>query len=149
MNYRRMVVFSVLVFLALLVPGVILAAVLGLKPLLFGQTPSEAGVSFRLIDHVATGVAVSGAYAWLLWPVARRLLAHVVIVFVAVEVVQWVVGLLLGDSITDAFAWQAFLFDALYAAVGLALVIGWRWGRLRPKADIHGVDPAASQPGAP
>lgn len=137
MNYRRMVVFSVLVFLALLVPGAVLAVVLGLKPLLFGQTPSEAGVSFRLIDHVATGVAVSVSYAWLLWPVARRLLAHVVIVFVVVEAVQSIAGLLLGDSITDAFAWQAFLFDALYAAIGLALVIGWRWVRLRSKAEKY------------
>ncbi|SFR94354.1 hypothetical protein SAMN05216570_0973 [Dyella sp. OK004] len=126
MNYRRMGAFSMLVLLALLVPGLILAMMLGWKPLLFGHTPDEMGVSFRLIDHIATGAATGLTYVWLLWPITKRLLAHVVIVFLAVEAIQSMAGLVLGDSVADAFVWQAFLVDALYAAVGLILVIGWR-----------------------
>lgn len=130
MNYRRMGAFSMLVLLALLVPGLILAMLLGWKPLIFVETQDDAGVSFRLIDHIATGTAAGLTYAWLLWPITKRLLAHVVIVFLAVEAIQSMGGLLLGNSIADAFVWQAFLVDALYAAVGLTLVVGWRSVRI-------------------
>ena len=119
-----------LVLLALLAPGLILAMMLGWKPLLFGHMPDEASVSFRQIDHLATGAAAGLTYAWFLWPITNRLLAHVVIVLLAAEAVQSMAGLLLGDSIADAFVWQTFFVDALYAAVGLTLVVGWRSVRL-------------------
>lgn len=126
MNHRRMLAFSLLVLLALVLPGLALAMTLGWKPLLFGDTPEAAGASFRLIDSVVTGVVVSLVYAWLLWPMTKNLAAHAVIVFLAVEAVQLLAGLVFGDSIADAFVWQAFLTDALYAAIGVLLVVGWR-----------------------
>jgi hypothetical protein len=55
MNYPRILAFSLLVLLALLLPGLTLAMMLGWRPFLFGHTSEAAGASFRLIEHVATG----------------------------------------------------------------------------------------------
>lgn len=126
MNHLRVLVFSLVVLLALVLPGLALAMTLGWKPLLFGQMPEEAGASFRLIDSVATGAVVSLVYVWLLWPIPKKLMAHAAIVFLIVEVIQSTAGLVFGDSVADAFVWQAFLVDALYAAIGVLLVVGWR-----------------------
>lgn len=123
MNYPRIVVFSLLVLLALILPGTALAMTLGWKPLLFGHTLEGARASFGLIEGLATGTAVSLAYVWFLWPIARNLLVHAAIVFVAAEVLQSLAGLVRGDAIADAFVWQAFLTDALYAATGVLLVV--------------------------
>lgn len=127
MNYQRMAVFSFLVLLALLIPGTLLAGVLGWKPYSFGPDPEQAGATFWLIDHTVTGVAVSLAYVWFLWPVAKWLIAHCLIVFVVVELIQSMAGFAFGDSPADAFVWQAFFRDAAYAAIGLTLVSGWRF----------------------
>lgn len=126
MNYPRILAFSPLVLLALLLPGLTLAMMLGWRPFLFGHTSEAAGASFRLIEHAATGTAASLAYAWLLWPITKRLLAHAAIVFFAVEAFQSMAGLVLGNALADAFVWQAFLTDALYAATGVLLVVLWR-----------------------
>lgn len=127
MIYRRMAIFSFLVLLALLVPGVALAAMLGWKPLLFGHNPEQSGANFRLIEIALTGPTASLVYVWFLWPVTKRLVAHALIVFLAVEAMQLLAGLVVGDSVADAFVWQAFLVDALYAAIGLSLVSGSRF----------------------
>jgi hypothetical protein len=126
MNYLRISVFSLLVLIALLLPGLILAMMLGWNPLLFGRTPEEVGASFRLIEHLATGAAVGLVYAWLLWPVTKKILAHAAIVFLVAESFQSMAGLVLGGTIADAFVWQAFLIDAFYAATGVLLVFAWR-----------------------
>ncbi|MDQ0010678.1 hypothetical protein J2T07_002884 [Luteibacter jiangsuensis] len=125
--YRRTAIFSSLVLLAMLVPGVVLAAMLGWKPLLFGHNPEQAGANFRLIELVLTGLASSLVYVWFLWPVTKRLVVHTLIVFLVVEAIQSLAGLVFGDSVADAFVWQAFLVDALYAAIGLSLVSGSRF----------------------
>lgn len=72
---------------------------------------------------MTTGAAVSLAYVWFLWPIAKKLFVHAAIVFFAVEALQFIAGLVLGDAIADAFVWQAFLTDALYAAIGALLVV--------------------------
>ncbi|BFI94881.1 MAG: hypothetical protein RSP_03910 [Rhodanobacter sp.] len=131
MNYPRILAFSLLVLLALLLPGLTLAMMLGWEPLLFGHTPEEAGMSFQLIEQVATNTAVILTYVWLLWPITAKLLAHAAIVFFAVEAFQSVLGLIFCGALADALAWQAFLADALYAAIGVLLVIVWR--SIRPR----------------
>lgn len=125
--YLRMAMFSLLVLLAMLIPGVALAAMLAWKPLLFGPDPEHAGANFRLIELALTGLTASLAYVWFLWTVTKRLVAHALIVFLVVEAIQLLAGVVLGDSVADAFVWQAFLVDALYAAVGLFLVGGSRF----------------------
>lgn len=126
MNYRRVAVFSFLILLALLMPGTVLAGMLGWKPLFFGPDLEQAGATFWLIDHAVTGLAACLAYVWFLWTITTRLLAHCLIVFIVVEMIQSIAGFAFGDSPGDAFVWQAVLRDAAYAAIGLALVTGWR-----------------------
>ena len=127
MNYRRMAVSTLLVLLALFIPGTLLAGMLGWKPHSFGPDPERAGATFWLIDRAVTGVAASLAYIWFLWPVTKRLIAHCLIVFVVVELIQSMAGFAFGDSPADAFVWQAFFRDAACAAIGWALVSGWRF----------------------
>lgn len=127
MIYRRVAIFSFLAFLAMLVPGVALAAMLGWKPLLFGHSPEQAGANFRLIEMALTGLTASLVYVWFLWPVTIRLVAHAVVVFLAAQAMQLLASLVVVDSVADAFVWQAFLVDALYAAIGLSLVSGSRF----------------------
>lgn len=55
MIYRR-AMFSFLVLLALLVPGVALAAMLGWRPSLIGHSPDQSGANFRLIEIAITGL---------------------------------------------------------------------------------------------
>lgn len=133
-NYWRVAIFSLVVLSASLLPAVALACMLGWKPLLFGHIPEQSRANFHLVEYMATGVTAALAYAWLLLPVTRRLVAHVLIVFLLVEVIQSLAGLVLGDSLADSFVWQAFAVDALYAAVGLSLVTGWRFVRARKAA---------------
>lgn len=111
----------------MLAPGVALAAMLGWKPLLFGHNPEQAGANFRLIEMALTGLTASLVYVWYLWPVTIRLVTHAVIVFLAAQAMQLLASLVVVDSVADAFVWQAFLVDALYAAIGLSLVSGSRF----------------------
>ena len=126
MNYRRIAVFSLCILLALIVPGTILAALLGWSPSLIGDGSMAMKGNFRLLEYVLTGFAVTFAYTWFLWPITKRLFAHALSAFLAVEALLLVCGLLLGDSITEVFVAPAFFTDALYAAIGWVLVYGWR-----------------------
>jgi len=126
-NYRRMAVFSFLVLLALLIPGTMLAAMFGWKPLFFGPDLERAGATLRRIDQVVTAAAACLAYIWFLWPLTKRLVVQCIFVFLVVEMIQSMAGFALGDSPGDAFVWQAVIHDAAYAAIGLVLVSGWRF----------------------
>ena len=126
MKYRRIAIFSVCIFLALLVPGAVLASLLGWKPSLFGSSLEAIRRNFHLFDHLLTGVAAGLAYFFFLRPLSDRLIAHAVIAYLAVEAMQIIGGLLIGDAITNAFNLSVSLTDAIYAAIGVALVYGWR-----------------------
>jgi len=126
MNYRRIAGFSLCILLALIVPGTILAALLGWSPSLFGDGSMAMTGNFRLLEYALIGFAATFVYVWFLWPITKRLFAHALIAFLVVEALLLVCGLLLGGSIPGVFAVRAFLTDALYAVVGWVLVYGWR-----------------------
>ena len=135
MQYQRIAVFSILILLALMLPGAVLAALLGSNPSLFGNSLAAVRSNFDLLDHAFAGSFVILTYVWFLWRVARRLFAHALIAFLLVEVIQLVGGWVLGDSIADVFVLPAFLAEDSYAVVGLAraYVLRAATGRPAPK----------------
>jgi hypothetical protein len=122
MRLKRIFAFSPVVLLATVLPGLLLAVLLGWDHRIFGETLQQVGDRFAWIEGICTVVTVMLAYTWFLRPLSKHLVMHVLVVWLLVETIQCAASLLLGASWLDALNWRVMLRELAYALLAVALV---------------------------